>query len=278
MPVRTLAALLVLPVMVGAQQGSASAPTCKPPNTSDSTVVTAFGRLTTFLPAQERQVPVWYEEVFLQEVARRLRLPDPFLLSTYALLDSIPSMGTGRHRGYPTANATLAIRVAETNTTPALLTSSAVPAFDKALIEAVRATSRDSAVPPLPEELQKKSVDFRLRITMADRPQVGIPMFRARVPVAEFSKLVQPKPGNIAPRYPDELRQKNIEGSVRVQFVVDESGSALEGTILILNADHLLFAKAVLDFLEKARFEPATIGGCPVAQVVEQPFTFTLWR
>jgi TonB family protein len=266
--------LLIAPALLAAQEAS----TCRPPHTSDSLLVIAYGRLSTFRPADERHVPVWYEEILLQEIARRLRLPQPFHLSAYSTLDSNWIGGKERSRGYPTAFAAMAIVVAENKATPALLTSSAVPAFDKALIEAVRATAGDSAIPPLPDPLKGKQVDFRLRVSMADKPQVGIPLFKARVPVVEFSRMVRPRPGGIGPRYPDELRAKNVEGTVRVQFVIDESGSVLEGTILVLSAAHMLFARSVIDFLTHARFEPAMIGDCPVAVVVEQPFNFALVR
>jgi TonB family protein len=82
----------------------------------------------------------------------------------------------------------------------------------------------------------------------------------------------------LPPRFPEELKRRSFEGEVLIQFVVDTSGRAIPGTLRALRADHPLFLAAVRTSVEAARFAPATIGGRPVAQLVQQPFQFTLTR
>jgi hypothetical protein len=50
------------------------------------------------------------------------------------------------------------------------------------------------------------------------------------------------------------------------------------GTLRVLQYTTTGFAKAVFEALPHMRFAPATVGGCPVAMLVRQPFTFQLTR
>lgn len=82
----------------------------------------------------------------------------------------------------------------------------------------------------------------------------------------------------IAPEYPASLRAAGIEGEVRVQFVVDESGRADIGSLRILSSSNELFSDAVKRALPKMKFIPARIGSHAVAQTVQQAFVFRLDR
>jgi TonB family protein len=76
--------------------------------------------------------------------------------------------------------------------------------------------------------------------------------------------------------YPDSLRHLNVEGEVLAQFVVEASGRVRESSFKVLRRTHELFALSAELFLRTAEFTPATIGGVAVAQLVQQPFTFSL--
>ena len=82
----------------------------------------------------------------------------------------------------------------------------------------------------------------------------------------------------IAPEYPASLRAAGIEGEVRAQFVVAESGRADIGSLRILSSTNDLFAEAVKRALPKMKFIPARIGSHAVAQMVQQSFVFRLDR
>jgi protein TonB len=82
--------------------------------------------------------------------------------------------------------------------------------------------------------------------------------------------------GSAQPRYPDVLRLGGVEGEVLVQFVVGADGRADIGSLKILKQSHEPFTQSVRNALPMMRFIPAKVGGKPVRQLVQQPFTFTL--
>jgi protein TonB len=85
-------------------------------------------------------------------------------------------------------------------------------------------------------------------------------------------------PGAAGPAYPDVLRSAGVEGVVLAQFVVDSTGRADLSTVHALNSDHALFTAAVRTALGRMRFLPAEAGGRKVAQLVQQPFQFSVTR
>jgi protein TonB len=85
-------------------------------------------------------------------------------------------------------------------------------------------------------------------------------------------------PGVRPPAYPESLRSAGIEGKVLVEFVVDERGQPVQGSIRVVQSDNDLFADAVRFALGRLRFTPAEVGGKKVSQLVQMPFVFTLNR
>ncbi len=94
----------------------------------------------------------------------------------------------------------------------------------------------------------------------------------------QVEQEASPYANNSAPRYPDALRQANIQGSVLAQFVVDVQGHADMGTFIVLKSSHELFTNAVASSLPNMRFYPAKVGGMPVKQLVTMPFNFSLTK
>jgi hypothetical protein len=82
------------------------------------------------------------------------------------------------------------------------------------------------------------------------------------------------------------LRIRGFSGTLRMQFVVDTDGRAIPSTIhgvwppterrlpgpQAFARDSLV--RAMRGTLEDARFVPARMGGCVVAQLVQQAFTY----
>jgi len=85
-------------------------------------------------------------------------------------------------------------------------------------------------------------------------------------------------PGTAMPRYPSMLQSAGVEGDVRTQFVVDTLGRVEQGSVRVLGTSHDLFASAVRDALNRARFKPAEAGGRKVRQLAEQVFTFRIGK
>ena len=82
------------------------------------------------------------------------------------------------------------------------------------------------------------------------------------------------------PRYPDMMRVRHVEGSVRASFVIDSMGNVAKGTAVITNDSDRAFGDAVCTWLVKvARFEPLIIGGRRYSvRIVDFPVEFTLER
>jgi periplasmic protein TonB len=95
---------------------------------------------------------------------------------------------------------------------------------------------------------------------------------------SQVDKPVAPLPGNPAPRYPDRMREKNVEGEVIVRFVVDTTGYVIPGTIKIIKSTNAAFAGSVRDALPSMRFTPAERQGKKVRQLIQSPFTYSLTR
>jgi protein TonB len=82
------------------------------------------------------------------------------------------------------------------------------------------------------------------------------------------------KHSSVLPEYPKALKRAHISGTVMAQFVVDTTGRADPSTIVVLRSTHPLFALAVRDAIVKGTFNPATIAGHRVRQLVQEPFGF----
>jgi len=80
------------------------------------------------------------------------------------------------------------------------------------------------------------------------------------------------------PRYPDVLRQSNVDGRVLVQFVVDTLGRIDMGSVRVLNSTHDLFTQSVRNALPSFRFKPAEVGGKRTSALAEMPFEFAIAR
>jgi TonB family protein len=72
------------------------------------------------------------------------------------------------------------------------------------------------------------------------------------------------------------MAAKEIEGLVRVRFVVDSTGLVDLSTFKVLETTNESFARAVRAAMPDMRFRPAMMGTRAVRQLSEQPFAFRL--
>jgi protein TonB len=105
-------------------------------------------------------------------------------------------------------------------------------------------------------------------------PVGGKPAFEAY----EVDSPVSAIAGSYRPEYPTALRSAGIEGDVTAQFIVDGSGHASAESIRIISATNELFAASVKRAIPRMRFVAARLNGEPVAQSVQQLFSFRLDR
>jgi len=83
---------------------------------------------------------------------------------------------------------------------------------------------------------------------------------------------------SVKPRYPETLRQAQVEGNVIIMFAIDTAGRVLMPSVKVLRSTHDLFTRAVMDALPGFRFQPAELGGHRVPSLAEMPFEFTIGR
>ena len=93
----------------------------------------------------------------------------------------------------------------------------------------------------------------------------------------EVDKTVAALSG-VAPAYPAAMRSAGIEGEVKAQFIVNENGRADVSSLRIVSSTSDQFSEAVRQALPRMRFKPAELRGHPVAQMVQQLFSFRLSR
>jgi len=143
-------------------------------------------------------------------------------------------------------------------------------------------THIDIAIPPIDiTTVVSKPVDFGSASTGALRPGIvgtPTPAYGSAFRADQVDRQVGLIPGVRPPAYPEALRSAGIEGRVLVEFVVDERGQAIQGTIRVVQSDNDLFTDAVKAALGRLRFTPAEVGGKKVSQLVQMPFVFTLNR
>lgn len=74
--------------------------------------------------------------------------------------------------------------------------------------------------------------------------------------------------------YPEFARQAGVQGTVYVQFVVDQTGTVTEP--VVLRSPNALLSEAALAAVRTARFEPGQQRGRPVKVRYQLPVRFTL--
>lgn len=96
---------------------------------------------------------------------------------------------------------------------------------------------------------------------------------RANVPLVQSDELAIEFMDE--PIYPEELREKGIEGRVSLLALVDTTGRVAEVSI-VLSSGELAFEQSATDAVRRARFHPYKIEGTPTEVYVIIPYHFTV--
>jgi hypothetical protein len=156
---------------------------------------------------------------------------------------------------------------------PIVMRASLVPGFDSAAVAAITdmARAREILVPPDDADSMRIDVRFSTDSTI-DGHRIIAATF-PRMPIVD----AVPKRDNPPPAFPEDEKADSVtSGEVVLRFVVDRSGAPDLATIELVRATSLSFAKAAVVALPSQRFEPATIHGCAVGQVIDYSFSFVL--
>jgi periplasmic protein TonB len=207
-------------------------------------------------------------------------------VTTHTALIAAAVFATAQARVQPRASADTVRAVYFPPNVPQIHTLRSAPAAATRPVDGHRmifvGTRIDIAIPPIDiTTVVSKPEDFGSASTSALRPDGariqtapdGSP-FRAD----QVDRQVGLIPGVRPPTYPEALRSAGIEGKVVVEFVVDERGQPVQGSVRVVQSDNDLFADAVRVALGRLRFTPAEVGGKKVSQLVQMPFVFTLNR
>lgn len=94
----------------------------------------------------------------------------------------------------------------------------------------------------------------------------------------QFSSLEVDVPvryiGGGEPVYPPALRKSGVAGEVTLQFVVNADGKVEPASVRVISSTLYGFEAAAREAILRARFEPATIRGKEVRQLVQQRVRF----
>lgn len=110
----------------------------------------------------------------------------------------------------------------------------------------------------------------------ADASEESAPLGDSVMTVLEVDSAAARYDDSAAPPYPPSMLERRIEGSVAIQYVVDTTGRADTGSVVILSATHPDFATSVRSTLPAMLFRPAVMGSRKVRQLVQQLFSFKI--
>ncbi len=152
---------------------------------------------------------------------------------------------------------------------PVVVRASLLPGLDSAMARAIRSAAK-TGNSLRPESGDRWRLEVRVSTDSLDEARrVAEGMFPV-FSISDASVITRRRPAFPA----DALADSLDHGEAVLRFVVDRDGKPALETIELVRASALPFARAAIVALGDQRFNPATVRGCPVAQLVEIPFIF----
>src|ERR1041385_5128685 len=81
---------------------------------------------------------------------------------------------------------------------------------------------------------------------------------------------------NAQPRFPSKAMTSELDGLVRLQFVVDTDGTVMPTSIKVLKSPHDMLTSSAVAAVTGWRAAPARIGGLAVRESITHDFRFVL--
>ncbi|MGH7616004.1 MAG: energy transducer TonB [Gemmatimonadaceae bacterium] len=160
------------------------------------------------------------------------------------------------------------------NGTVETVRTSMVPGFDSAAADAITSAMSIKDVRDEPDgDVDVIRLEVRFSTDSSGAAQ--------RIAIANFPRMpvvdAIPNRDNPPPVFPAAAKDSGYTtAEVVLRFVVDPTGEVVPRTVEVARATTVEFLKSALDALPRQHFSPATIRGCPVAQVVDYAFSFVL--
>jgi TonB-like protein len=175
----------------------------------------------------------------------------------------------------PTLTGAYRVRVAGDGVFASLETirASLMPGFDSAAMAAIKTAGDVKGLFAPRDGTPMATIDFRFATDSVGGPgwtvRRLVTSFFPRMPVADAAV----QSGTTSADLPQTERREGLPVETVLRFVVDRTGEPIMETLEIVRGSSIEFVRAALTALSKQRFAPARIRGCPVAQLVEFPFT-----
>ncbi len=226
-------------------------------------------------------------DVFAQSVGQRLRT----LLHEHG--DTLPSGEPAITWRNISDETPLTVRLVRDSEPVYRLASQHIDSVAEAMLLKAAHVAQDSGEGPFwPQNYHGDTLIFGVSFALfpvgpvreAEHGRTAFPVFSVMFPPGTPAKPIQ----DSQLTYPEDLRSRGVTGVVIANFVVDTSGHPIPGTIKdvwlpsqkrptgFLLSYYNEFAQSAFRSLKTATYTPARLGGCPVSQLVQQPFTFSL--
>lgn len=146
-------------------------------------------------------------------------------------------------------------------------------ALTRALVVAALSADSLRLIPSRPAG-DAGTVRLRLSLTLDERAGVASrPLFRAALP-RPFDERPAPIPGEVRRPSFRPRASPGEEWHTDIRFVLDGRGRPIEESIETLTATDTAWARATRSALERTRYEPAVLEGCPVKVRAVQPWSY----
>lgn len=149
-----------------------------------------------------------------------------------------------------------------------------------ALQRAILRADSQRALRPLPGSLRGRPVDLFLaaghgRLRNARNVHIAVFPYISTIYRGGETRPTLLSAGRL-PEFPAAAIRAGIGDSLLVEFVVDTTGRAQPGSLILVRRSYREFAEAAFLAVRTARFTPARRGDCAVAARVQMPINFVL--
>jgi hypothetical protein len=220
-----------------------------------------------------------YRQMMATAVGTNFTVPRPFRLSVFSgpvQMRGFRRMGadTATELRAPTVTGIYRFRVTPGDSLlrREIFRASLVPGLDSAMLEAIRQAVAMKGIFDPPPGMASMRVEVRIATDSEPNAIRVIDATFPRMPVID----AKPRTDNRVPKLPFDVMENDStrRHDVLLRFVVDRTGLPALETIEVLRGGLEWVLREAFNALPGQRFTPATIAGCPVAQLVEYPFTF----
>lgn len=228
---------------------------------------------------RKTQLPPDFEEFFAQEFKERFKVAGNLPLSVMRGMGTCDSTAHNCTKGWLWLSST-AYAIARANGTLSrigVVDESLTPELAKAVKAVLDEMTSERRVPAIREDSLPLEVALRVE-SNPDTVSRSRQLFRVRLPQYDLTFTMAKARQKPAVQYPRNAERAGVGDSVTASFTILADGAVDLRSFDLSSGHYRDFVQAVIASLEKARYEPARIGTCPVASSATQSFVFKVPR